>query len=128
MIRVLTHTGLVDVTDDHSLLREDKTEVSPRDLMVGDSLLHYPYPAMETKMEGSVEKAQIAGFFFGDGSCGSYDCPSGKKSSWALNNANPELMQKYKDLCEIAYPEFEWVVNSTLVSSNVFKLTPKSNE
>lgn len=40
MVRVLTHTGLVDVTDDHSLLREDGTEVSPKEVKVGTPLLH----------------------------------------------------------------------------------------
>lgn len=42
MMRVLTHTGLVDVTDDHSLLRQDGTEVSPKDVNIGDELLHNP--------------------------------------------------------------------------------------
>jgi DNA polymerase elongation subunit (family B) len=44
MIRVLTHTGLVDVTDDHSLLHKDGTEVSPKDVKVGCELLHHPLP------------------------------------------------------------------------------------
>ena len=44
MIRVRTQTGLVDVTDDHSLLREDGTEVSPKDVRIGDSLLHCYLP------------------------------------------------------------------------------------
>ena len=46
----------------------------------------------------SEDEAQIMGFFFGDGSCGSYDCHSGKKSSWALNNASEELNNKYINL------------------------------
>jgi len=33
MIRVLTHTGLVDVTDDHSLILDDGKEISPKDVM-----------------------------------------------------------------------------------------------
>ena len=41
MMRVLTHTGLVDVTDDHSLLRPDGSEVSPKDVNIGDELLHH---------------------------------------------------------------------------------------
>ena len=40
MIRVLTHTGCVDVTDDHSLIKMDGTEISPNDLNIGDELLH----------------------------------------------------------------------------------------
>ena len=34
----------------------------------------------------SIEEAKIMGFFFGDGSCGIYNCKSGCKSRWALNN------------------------------------------
>jgi len=42
MIRISTHTGLVDVTDDHSLLLNNGTEISPKDVSVGTELLHYP--------------------------------------------------------------------------------------
>ena len=42
MLRVLTHTGCVDVTDDHSLIRTDGTEVSPNECSVGTELLHCP--------------------------------------------------------------------------------------
>lgn len=125
IIRVLTHTGLVDVTDDHSLLRCDKTEVSPKYVKIGDELLHNEFPNVESNFDSTIEKAMIAGFFFGDGSCGTYECPSGKKTSWALNNANIDLLQKYVDLCDIAYPEFKWGVNPTLESSGVFKLVPR---
>ena len=40
MFRVLTHTGVVDVTEDHSLLTEDKEKISPNDIQVGNTLLH----------------------------------------------------------------------------------------
>lgn len=42
MIRVLTHAGLVDVTDDHSLLTLTGSEISPKDVSVGTELLHCP--------------------------------------------------------------------------------------
>ena len=41
MYRILTHTGLVDVTDDHSLLRPDGSEISPKDCLIGTELLHH---------------------------------------------------------------------------------------
>jgi len=44
MIRVVTHTGLVDVTDDHSLLKPSGEEVSPKEVSVGSELLHHPLP------------------------------------------------------------------------------------
>jgi len=40
IFRVLTHTGCVDVTEDHSLLNKDATEISPKDIKVGNELLH----------------------------------------------------------------------------------------
>jgi DNA polymerase elongation subunit (family B) len=41
MIRVMTYRGLVDVTDDHSLLTEDGKEVSSKDIQIGLELLHH---------------------------------------------------------------------------------------
>uniref|UniRef100_A0A6C0ER73 DNA polymerase n=1 Tax=viral metagenome TaxID=1070528 RepID=A0A6C0ER73_9ZZZZ len=128
MIRVLTHTGLVDVTDDHSLLLPDGKEASSKNLVIGDSLLHHDFPKQDIIYESNdVNKARIAGFFVGDGSCGVYDCPSGIKSSWALNNSNIDLLTHYLELCKISHPHLDWVINNTLVSSGVYKLVPVSN-
>jgi DNA polymerase elongation subunit (family B) len=46
MVRVVTPTGLVDVTDDHSLLLSDGREISPPDVAIGTPLLHHPLPTM----------------------------------------------------------------------------------
>ena len=77
MMRVLTHTGTVDVTDDHSLLLSNGTEISPKEVEVGTKLLHSTVVPDETLCKDtiSVEEAKIYGFFFGDGSCGTYKCP-----------------------------------------------------
>ena len=42
MMRVLTHTGCVDVTDDHSLITNNGLEISPKDVQIGTELLHHP--------------------------------------------------------------------------------------
>jgi DNA polymerase elongation subunit (family B) len=47
MIRILTHMGLVDVTDDHSLLLAGGIEISPKDVTIGTQLLHHPLPKTE---------------------------------------------------------------------------------
>jgi hypothetical protein len=44
MIRILTETSCVDVTDDHSLLRNNGEMVSPKDVSVGTELLHKDCP------------------------------------------------------------------------------------
>jgi DNA polymerase elongation subunit (family B) len=41
MVRVLTHTGCVDVTDDHSLLDLNGKELTPKDCVLGTQLLHH---------------------------------------------------------------------------------------
>ena len=44
MIRVLTHTGLVDVTDDHSLVDINGNEISPNDVVKNKTeLLHFEH-------------------------------------------------------------------------------------
>ena len=41
--RVLTHTGVIDVTEDHSLLTKDREIIKPKDCVIGTELLHgYP--------------------------------------------------------------------------------------
>lgn len=42
--RVLTHTGCVDVTKDHSLLDSKGTEITIDELNIGDDLYHYEVP------------------------------------------------------------------------------------
>lgn len=42
LLRVMTNTGLVDVTDDHSLLTVGGQKIRPKDVRVGDRLLHHP--------------------------------------------------------------------------------------
>jgi len=128
MIRILTHTGLVDVTDDHSLVKKDGTKISPKDVEIGTELLHYPFPKItDVNNMISCEEAQILGFFFGDGICGEYTCKSGEKNSWGLNNSSLLLLEKYQKLCKKVYPEFEWVILETIDSSGVYKLVPKAN-
>ena len=128
MLRVLTHTGLVDVTDDHSLIKKDGSEISPKDCIIGTELLHHKLPELineTSKYSVTEEEARIMGFFFGDGSCGEYNCPSGKKSGWALNNASTDIIDKYTELCKKVYSNFDWVIMPTLESSGVYKISPR---
>lgn len=68
MVRVLTHNGCVDVTDDHSLLKPNGEEISPNDCEVGAELMHHPL--IHTCEDGasqdevSCEKARIYGSCF----------------------------------------------------------------
>ena len=64
MVRVLTHTGLVDVTDDHSLLRPDGSEVSPKDINIGDELLDNPLLEKMIKYHDYYENDYFGEFIF----------------------------------------------------------------
>jgi hypothetical protein len=125
--RVLTHTGVVDVTEDHSLLDREVNLLKPKDLMIGQKLLH-SFPTM-TDFENtkSQDSLFVIGMFVGDGSCGAYQCASGRKSSWCINNQYLNLLNKCKKILESMYPDFGFVVMDTLESSGVYKLSPRGN-
>ncbi|MHA1684271.1 MAG: DNA polymerase domain-containing protein [Promethearchaeota archaeon] len=73
--RVLTHTGVVDVTSDHSLLDHEGNEISPTDIVVGTRLLHNS-PRAALKEEDcvvppfSTDEAYVMGAFLVNGTCG----------------------------------------------------------
>lgn len=118
--RVLTHTGVVDVTEDHSLLRENKEMIKPREVLVGTRLLHGDSVRGvdwdDTSV--SIDEAKVMGFFFGDGSCGHY----GEKYTWALNNSNLDYLVEMQNLCP-----FETSIYDTIESSGVYKLNAKGD-
>ena len=53
MFRIITQSGIVDVTDDHSLLNSDGVEVSPKDVNIGFELLHHSLPTTDTTTDAS---------------------------------------------------------------------------
>lgn len=71
------------------------------------------------------EEAWCWGLFFGDGSCGSYRCLSGKKDSWAINNQDLDRLNKAKKYLEAAEPDImTFKILDTIDSSGVYKLVP----
>ena len=70
MMRIVTHTGIVDVTDDHSLILENGKEISPKSVEIGTKLLHsmLPTPEEESQQQHStmvtVEQARVMGSSF----------------------------------------------------------------
>jgi DNA polymerase elongation subunit (family B) len=69
--QVVAHTGVVHVTEDHSLLDENAAKITPKDLKIGSKLLVSRLPMPEVCQEGiSEELAYDWGVFFAEGSCG----------------------------------------------------------
>jgi DNA polymerase elongation subunit (family B) len=113
--RVLTHTGVVDVTEDHSLLLKNKEMIKPSEVTLGTELLHGDCVSTfrDVDTDVTLEEAKVMGFFFGDGSCGHYD----SKYTWALNNADMKFLEEMQQLCP-----FETKIYDTIKSSGVYKL------
>ena len=44
MVRIVTPTAIVDVTNDHSLLLKNGKEISPNDVKIGTELMHHKLP------------------------------------------------------------------------------------
>lgn len=125
---VLTHTGYVRVTEDHSLLKPNGDVFKPTECIIGTELLHsFPKTFNNYKSNIDEDKAYIYGFFMGDGSCGTYDTPSGIKYSWALNNTDSELCKKLKTTCEKIYGSTFKILN-TKKSSGGYKIVPSCGD
>jgi len=67
MMRIVSHTGIVDVTDDHSLILSTGEEISPKNVEIGTKLLHcaLPQPTIQTAHdEITIEQARVMGASF----------------------------------------------------------------
>jgi hypothetical protein len=116
------------VTEDHSLLDASGRKLKPVDAKIGQELLHaFPVEFCSDCKDISTEEAFVMGIFFGDGSCGNYTCPSGRKRSWALNNSNLEYLNDAQQCLEKCEPTLGWKVLDTIKSSGVYKLVPQGD-
>jgi len=136
--RVNSHCGVVDVTEDHSLLNEKMEKIKPEECIIGKTKLAHGFPLFNNspvKLDELLDinevidkEAFLYGFFFGDGSCGHYDCKSGMKYSWALNNQDLSLLEICKEfLFELYGDNTNFKILETMSCSNVYKLVPKGS-
>ena len=122
LFRVLTHSGIVDCTEDHSLVAANGKEVKPTEVHVGTELLHSFEIHKEFGGQSSAiskDEAWAMGFFLADGSADTYTTNTGLKSTWAINKADIALLE----LAQQRLP-FETKILDTLASSGVYKLVP----
>ncbi len=108
--RVRTKHGIVDVTEDHSLITSDREIIKPNELIIGEELLHNHFDNTSPKItfKEIIDKIYntepttlrekemfVMGFFLGDGSSGIY----GTKHCWHLNNLDFTLIEKLQRYC-----------------------------
>jgi DNA polymerase elongation subunit (family B) len=134
MYRINTHTGCIDVTADHSLMKPDRTKIKPSELQIGTELLH-SFPDKFPELSGNFkqkdtpqhntyinstnhitkEEAYVWGFFMADGSCS-------RKCSWSINSKNITYLNQAKDYLAICEPHIKFRLLDTLESSGLYKL------
>lgn len=132
MMRIITHTGIVDVTDDHSLILENGEEISPKSVEVGTKLLHsaLPMPEEESQQQHStmvtVEQARVMGASF------VADEDENKMIPSVILNNTQEVRESFgmecsdiTDIADITIKMDLWVVTIRYLRS---KSTKKSNQ
>jgi Iridoviridae putative DNA polymerase len=152
--RVLTHTGCVDTTEDHSLLDSDGVEITTKDVQPGDYLLHKQAPlpkdtpvspryvklsdedivnhklGKSTYSEESIkvnEKLAFAwGLFFAEGTAGTWGSLENAKSSLIIYNQDRELLERARDILT-KEEDIQFEISRYYESARVYHLKPKSN-
>lgn len=124
LVRVITPSGLVDVTEDHSLLLPDGSPIAPKQIVIGTTeLLHAALPLTSSKTRSSSlvsnpHQARVMGMFYG----GERSC---SLSSWALTAKVRSMLDPYLQLCNKAYPGHIWSIYQTMDSQSApFSLLP----
>lgn len=142
LFRVNTHTGCVDCTGDHSLLRKNGEEVKPKNLDFGDELMHKDFPLpldtpskplflslsdesinnylLESKEE---EMAFVHGMFFAEGTCGTWGVLEKAKTSWIIYNQDLRLLERCKTILNKCEDE-TFKISRFYDSSRVYHLIP----
>ena len=130
--RVLTHTGLVDVTEDHGLLDIFSNKISPKELIINKSkLLTHNLPKCdELCFDITVDLAFVFGLFFADGSTGIYFNKNNIKSiGWGINKQDYGLLEKCRNILNESLKNSRYEqdtlyfkIYDTINSSSVFKL------
>lgn len=149
--RVLTHTGCVDVTEDHSLLDVDGNEVTTKELSIGDDLMHEQVPlpedtpksplfntlSMKTIMEYELgvctykkineSLAWLFGLFFAEGTAGVWGAAPNIKSSWIIYNQDTQLLEKAKNILINEYENYNFKITKYYKSARVCHLKPEGD-
>lgn len=116
--RVSTGSGLVDVTEDHSLLNENGTEIRPSECTVGTRLMHkYPTDDQSCDYEAPLPSGQqecrafVYGFFFGNKLC--------EARPWWVVNCDKEVICRILRNLEVAYPDrqFKFISGKIVLTS-----------
>ena len=147
--RVNTECGIVDVTEDHSLLDENMRKIKPKDCVIGETLLAHSYPTFNdyekpndlTSIIEIIDKydneertindkmAFIYGVFYGSGNCVQHDTTQNlnrnTKYTWSITNQDNKLLNMCNQyLLDIYGNKTSFKILDTCTSSGINKLVP----
>lgn len=89
IFRVLTHTGYVEVTEDHSLLDINKNKISINNLNIGDKLLHSDLPSSSNNTNNTITNGEA--YLIGK----LYDVNKNKSIPDNILNASPSIKKSF---------------------------------
>lgn len=110
MFRVNTHTGCIDVTEDHSLMRPNRTKINPGELEIGTELMHsFPaeFPEIKYSDKLSIDEAWVWGCF---AATGIYGIKNNTIGEYVLQfrSINHEVVKKLELCLKICEPHIEF--------------------
>ncbi len=131
--RICTRTGVVDVTEDHSLLTDKVELLKPEKCVIGETKLLHKFPEIINNEIDSISenKAFVYGFFMGNGFCGKYETnetnetnetKSDVKYQWYLCNSDMKVLIDLQNKCKSEYVDYDFKILDTLKSSNMYRL------
>lgn len=104
--KILTRSGCVHVTEDHSLICENGKIIKPLECTKETKLLtYYPFEFdfISEVNNLSIDKAFIYGFFYRNGKC--------NHSEWVVEHEDLNALNKLKTLLQKEYPDNNSVIN-----------------
>jgi hypothetical protein len=126
MYRVITNSGVVDVTQDHSLLNKLGNKIKPTECNIETQLLHsFPTNFENNEISMSLDEIYICGLFWISGLCGIYYNKNNIENIWYLYNKDIHILNKVLILFKNIYPELEFkIINGLLDTNNeqIYKL------
>lgn len=121
IFKILTNTGCVKVTEDHSLLDENISIIKPKECNLETKLLNsYPVIFNENYDLISKNKAFIYGFFLRNGMC---DKSSGL---WELSSIDISILINLKNLVKKEYIDSNIIIHRN--SCGYYKLSINNSE
>ena len=130
IFRVLTHTGCVDVTEDHSLLNKNADSITVNDCIENETeLLHNKYIQEKFIIDIDEDYAYALGYFQADGCCVTDSKVSQKRkdgtinSKWCIDCVEIEPLEKLKLIFE-KYEDTNVNKDSNALKKHINNKTP----